>query len=288
MNQEQADPFMPLEAAALRAITGGDGVVVAYPRSGSRWLMLMLHAIGHAAAGDEERARWVFEEAVARNLGRKGRHPLERAMPFRIQGWNAHDFNELALVDRERGGLVIARSHHDRSIYDAGDLRIIYLFREFHEMIVSYWHFALASGHAKPNELEAFCLGRVPSWVSHVEAASRHGRARPRSMVLVRYQGDGVISSRQLQRCLELLGLDCPLPAVAFVRELFRAALERINGSGRFPVRRGGTIGAREFLPEALYRRLDEATRPAFEEACRLEAGQGAAVGPETETGTPR
>lgn len=282
MSEPQTEPFMPLEPRALRAIAANDGVIVAYPRSGSRWLMLMLHAIGHAAAGDEERARWVFEEGVNRILHGAGRNPLERAMPSRIQGWNAHDPGELALVDRSRGGLVVARSHHDRALYAAGGLRIAYVFREFPEMIVSYWHYALESGQARPDELEAFCLGRIPSWVDHLEAATRHARAHPRSMLMIRYQEEGAISSDHLRRCLELFGQRCEPSVLAFVEERFREYLARLNGSGRFLVRRGGTIGAGEFLPEALYRRLEEATRPVFEEACRVADGQAGGGGGET------
>ncbi len=244
---------MAIPADRLAALRADDQFIVSYPRSGNTWLRhLVRDALVLSHPGEPEpEAIWMLVPDV---------HVPQHAMEH-----PAH----------ARFGLRrrILKSHNLTAL--AGH-RLLYVFRDPADALVSYYHFHRLQEAMRPlvaAGLEAFCGQMAGGWCRHVELAlEAHSRA-PAETLLISYEMLAEDGPATLARALRFLGHETApgIIAAALERNAFaklRAKEEKQRaGASEFFFRRGQVGAARdEMRPEALAQ-LATATQPVYQRA---------------------
>ncbi len=128
--------FMPMPQEFLNAIQKDDRFLVCFPRSGSRWIRLLLIDTINQIRGDNSSEK-LYSQGLQHELGDENAATYLEVNGVTIDGYN---------LNRELlgGGIntikPIIKSHNLEQITFLPKHKIVYLFRKPANVIVSYFH----------------------------------------------------------------------------------------------------------------------------------------------------
>lgn len=258
--------FMPLPTAFVDGMLPSDRFVLAFPRSGSRWLRLMLEDLNQLARGEEmERYN---ELALLKETGALLRQAGEMPAPSALRLIpDAHIHGRDKSLLASRGQTPIFRSHHLAEVLLRCQGRLVYLFREPAPMFFSFFHFARQRAQLpQDHSLESFCENRLPLWIDHMRTMLQARAEQPGRVLFVDYHDDGPFTPAQLVAVARHLDLPTLPEAAAWAVDRLREYLKRLNANAETLHARGGN-DARARMPEPLRQWLEELAGPVFEQA---------------------
>jgi len=265
---ERADPnilAMPIPPDRFAALRPDDQFIVSYPRSGNTWMRHLMRDVIVLAQPEkpEPESVWMLIPDV---------HIPEHQMEHPAQ-------TEFGIRRR------ILKSHHLEKL---GGYRLLYIFRNPADTLVSYYHFhrlEYAKRHQVKEGLEAFCEHMVGGWCAHVERAVDYLARTPGEILFISYESLAKNGQETLARAASFLGIEATPAVVA--KALERNAFARLRekeerrraGATEFFFRKGQVGSAADELDSATYARIMERGRPTYERAQRA-ALEAAITGP--------
>jgi len=268
--------YMPIPDSFWQIAPEADRFLVSYPRSGSRWLRLLLADIAFCLSDLDPTQLY------------EGRYERETSgSRIASKGYNVHGVCPDIYITAQRGQFKynpklipllrpVFRSHSLASLDRRPGCRVVYLFRPPSPMLVSYIHFARSEGYLSNDlaELEPFCMSRVEEWVTHIEHAISHVETAGERACMVRYLDQTPFSIAQLRKVMTVL--DIPASDKLIDQALIRLEdmFERMNLSGCFVYTRGSNQENLQSVPgitASLVEAVHNRTQSVFERACRIE-----------------
>jgi len=269
-------PYMPIPDRFWEIAPDADRFMVSYPRSSSRWLMMLLADMA-LCLSDVDPIQ-IYEQ----------KYELETStyhsdLNVGAINWFCSDAYKLTYkrqLERPSGLNLklrpIFRSHSLESLERTPNCRVVYLFRPPVPMLLSYIHYAKLNGYLGDNiaDLEPFCISRIDEWVTHIEHAISYVKTAGECACMVRYLDEGPYSIEQLRKVVTIL--DIPANDNLIEQSLTRLSdfLDRLNLSGCFDYSRGSNQNYLESVPgmtSLLAETVRNRTQAVFERACRIE-----------------
>lgn len=246
---------MPIPPERLRSLRDDDQFIVSYPRSGNRWLRVM-----------------VRDAIVLR------RPELAPPAELRALVPDLHHYEPDAPALAQFG--IAARVLKSHNIRDIVGRRMIYLFRRAADALISFYHFRQKQPQwAEKTKLlsaDAFCAAMLPGWIEHLELAIRQRESFSDRTLFVSYESLHAAPGATLRAALEFLGIaaDESVVRAAVERNAFeknRAQLASQSPGEPTPILRKGRVGsaADELLPETLAR-IESAAGAIYQRALAL------------------
>lgn len=247
---------MHIPAAQLAALRPGDAFIVSYPRSGNRWIRAMLCDLLPSEAG-ENRVESRPHMAIA-------------------------DLHQVALDDMARTegphAVRIFKSHNIRALTGR---KMVYLFRDAADALVSYFHFRLKQPQWRVKTaavgIDRFCEGMLAGWCDHMQLALDESMHHPGTTRFVSFEMLKTEPEQSLRNVAGFFGLpvdgELLLRAVEKntfernVKQLTRAAAQE----GSAPILRKGRVGsAAEELQGATIDKVARVSKKYYDRAVAL------------------
>ncbi|MEM6910943.1 MAG: sulfotransferase domain-containing protein [Verrucomicrobiota bacterium] len=259
---------MPLPEGFLSALQPTDSFLVCFPRSGSRWLRLLLSDIVNQLLDRDPSGLYDTQLEVETGTLRYQSNCLE-AKEVIPNGYV--DPRELPV---ELSGLIdpIFKSHNFTQLSSRPSARILYLFRKPENCLFSHYHYLLKKKHPSTLEqtLSEFFLQWFPVWTKHVSAVTLKATPDPSPFALVQYQDEIPFSCQQLRLAARFLHLDYSSGMEKAAFDRFSCFLTTLNQSGEHSYPRCQNIDLSDLLETPALREVWARSRAAFEKASRL------------------
>ncbi len=262
---------MPIPEADARLLRSGDRFLIAFPRSGSRWLFkLITHALSRSvgvAIGD----LW---DPTGLDDGPAAGRPALASGPPAVCDLYARG------VDRS-----FKQAHGVPSIFRAHDLTqflplrgapIVYLFRDPADALSSWLQFQrVEDPSAASLDAAEFSSEQLTHWMRQMELALAEAEARPERLLLRRYESVLLEPAVELRRALDFFGVVCPDEHIEDAGRRLGPYLDELNAhrarqtwaAGLGPRGRPGraAIELEAHVRETIERRAG----PLYEQACK-------------------
>ena len=255
---ERADPnvlAMPIPADRFAALRSDDQFIVSYPRSGNTWMRHLVRDVIVLSQPEKPAPEsiWMLIPDV---------HVPSHEMQHSAQ-------KEFGVQRR------ILKSHHLEKL---GGFRLLYLFREPADTLVSYYHFHRLEVRMRRQVrggLETFCRQMVEGWCEHVELALKYLEAAPQETLFLSYESLADQGPQTLARAVNFLGINATPRVIAHAieRNAF-SKLRKKEESTRVDVKefffRKGQVGsARDELSSETLAQIAERAGPVYQRAER-------------------
>ena len=251
---------MPISPEVLADLRESDRFIVSFPRSGNTWLRHLLQELIIASRPDCPRPeslevlqatvhRGVLERPAAASFG----------LPWRLL--KSHNIRDL-------------RGH-----------RMVYLFREPADAIVSYYHLRIRKGGAPSLNLGQFCGEMLGEWCAHVRLGLEQAATFPERTLFVAYEQMKSAPTDTLRRVVDFLGWDAGAEQISTAVETCSFDRLRAREQRRKPqiaekefFRKGRVGGGAEELGPELLAHIEAGAGPLYERAwaCAEAAAPGA------------
>lgn len=257
---------MLIAPEVLADLRESDRFIVSFPRSGNTWLRHLLQEVIVASRPDCSRPESL--EALQPTVHRGS---LERP-----------DATAFALPWR------LLKSHNIR---DLRGFRMVYLFREPADAIVSYYHLRARKGNAPASlSLGQFCGATLGDWCEHVRLGLEQRAAFPERTLLVAYEQMKNDPAGTLRSVVDFLGWPAVNAQITIAVEACDFEQLRAREQQRKPqiaqkqfFRKGRIGGGAEELSPELLSRIERVAGPIYAKAreCAESTVGGAARGAE-------
>jgi hypothetical protein len=246
---------MHIPAAQLAALRPDDAFIVSYPRSGNRWIRAMLC------------------DLLPREAGGSG---VESRLHMAIA-----DLHQVALDDVTRtdgpDAVRIFKSHNIRALTGR---KMVYLFRDAADALVSYFHFRLKQPQWRVKTaavgIDRFCEGMLAGWCNHMQLALDESVHHPGTIRFVSFEMLKTKPEWSLRNVAGFFGLpvDVELLHLAVEKNTFERnvkELARGADAGGGPILRKGRIGsAAEELQRATIDQIARVSKNYYDRALAL------------------
>lgn len=268
---EIGENFMPLSQGFLDRIKPADRFLLAFPRSGSRWLCYLITDLVNQWQGLD--STYLYRRLKARRgIGPPLREKTGLSVIETVPDAHNTDSVDLSVLDKLSGAAVY-RSHHLAEVLRRSEGVKIYIARHPAAVILSYHMVAQELGWVAPGvTLEEFTSWKLEPWVDHVQTMLAYRKLHPSKCLFLTYQDDVPLTAAQL----EALAMALEIP---FTSEGIRAALvrlleylEHLNSDAQALGLRGSNAKSLAHLPPALLERIDATAAPLLAEVSRAEA----------------
>ncbi len=253
---ERADPnvlAMPIPPDRFAALRPDDQFIVSYPRSGNTWMRHLLRDVIVLSQPEKTAPEsiWMLIPDVHIPV-----HEMQHAAQ--------EDFGV-----RRR----ILKSHHLEKI---GSHRLLYIFRQPADALVSYFHFHRlqeAIRHQVDEGIDAFCRHMLEGWCAHVEFALAIRERAPGNTMFVSYESLTTDGPATVGRAAGFLGIEASPEVIAQAVE--RNAFARLRekeertrtGADEYFFRKGKIGSAREELSSETLSLISKRGGPIYERA---------------------
>jgi hypothetical protein len=253
---------MHIPPVRLKSLQDSDVFLVSYPRSGNTWVRFL-----------------IYQLILAEKPDLPPPEHIDRILPD-LHMHEAEDDSQKRFGLKRR----ILKSHN---VQDLGGRKIIYIFREPADALVSYYHFHLCElpeGATLPESIEEFCRRMLPEWMEHVSLAVAEYERSPGDCQFVSYGQLHENTVETLRRMAEF----CSLPsrdetlALSAERNSFEAMKKAAKPSrpdfrmeGFF--RRGVRGSSRDELSEAFLAEIEQQAGAIYSRAEAIATSQARA-----------
>jgi len=269
---ETTTQFMPIPEKVYAVLRNDDRFLVSYPRSGSRWMRIIIADLMHCREGIDSSV--VYEQQLeiemeasicpSPNMGTRGVVPCVY-----------EDYAPTADLSHA-GGQPIWRSHNLSQIITRSKTRIVYLFRSPIFALVSYYYYLQRAKHeaVRDVDINEFCTNRAGDWARQVTDATDFCRAAPDRILLVQYRGDAVFDRQQVRAMLSFLSVDCQWRMIDDAIGRFHTFLQRLNSAGAFACRRGIDEDPPRHITRRAAKQIMRYTQTIFDQAVQIGNAQ--------------
>lgn len=258
--------FMPLPEAFLQQLEPSDQFILAYPRSGSRWLMRVLAGmVTGPRVHDDEPTLWVQPLPGSKVLAQLQQRKSICA--------DAHSWDRQTSVPDLSVRAKVFRSHHLAEVALRCSGPIVYLVREAVPMLFSYYHFARQQKVVTADmTLDAFCETHLPMWKDHVSTMLALRATSPDRVLFITYRDPGPFTKAQVESCAAHLSISAE-DEEATDRALSRLGefLTKLNAQPTTLHHRGANEALKEGFPPDLRHWIESQTQEIFEEVKSAE-----------------
>lgn len=268
---ETGENFMPLSQDFLDRIKPADRFLLAFPRSGSRWLCYLITDLVNQWQGLD--STWYYRWRT-HSKGGEGETGPKTGLSFAEIVPDVHSpGGQPTSILEKLSGAAVYRSHHLSEVLRRSGGMKLYMVRHPAAAILSYHIVALERGWLVPGvTVEEFTRWKLDLWVDHVQTMLTYRKLHPSKCLFLTYQDDVPLTTAQLEA--SAMALDIP-----FTSEGIRAALarlqehiEHLNSDAQALGLRGSNEKSLAHLPPALLERIDATVAPLLAEVSRAEA----------------
>lgn len=263
---------MRLPDAFLAQMEPTDGFILAYPRSGSRWLMRVLSDMAHIADG-REIAEYEQMHLQRPPVGTPGyaQHMRETSI---FTDAHAQAQSQSQIQGREMpppgrlGRSRLFRSHHVAEVILRCTGPIVYLVREAVPALSSYYHFAKQQKTvAEDTTLDAFCESHLPLWKDHVSTVLSLWAVHPERVCFTTYGDSAPFTQVQVQACATHFGIPADAETNRWALGRLADQLATLTALPTSLHQRGSNQGLKRDFPPALRAWIESETQDLFEQA---------------------
>lgn len=268
---ETGENFMPLSQAFLDGIKPADRFLLAFPRSGSRWLCCLITDLVNQWQGLD--STWYYRWRTKSTDGAVETGP-KTGLSFSEIVPDVHTPGEQPTSILEKlSGAAVYRSHHLTEVLRRSEGTKVYMVRHPAAAILSYHIVALERGWLSPGvTLEEFTSWKLNLWVDHVQTILAYRRLHPEKCLFLTYQDEVPLTAAQLEGVATALG-------IPFSSEGIQAALRRLqehfahlNSDAQALGLRGSNAKPLAHFPPALLESIDATAAPLLAEVRQAEA----------------
>lgn len=250
---------MAISPEWMESFRPDDQFLVSYPRSGNTWLRHLLRELISLRRPDLPPPENLLEVLPT----------VHHMLPI------AQRHEEFSLNTR------LIKSHN---IADLGDARMVYLFREPADALVSYYHqhvLRASRGKRPPpaKPLDEYCAGLIPDWCEHVGIAIRQREKSADRVHFAAYETLQTDTAGTFRAIVNFLGLAATEEQLAGAVErcsfaqLQTREKERKGGAQEnLFFRKGRVGGGAEELQASTTQAIEAAARPLYLRSCELAA----------------
>ena len=262
--------FMPLPESFLQEIEVQDQFLLAFPRCGSRWMILLLSDLANAAFGLEE---WDYNALVElATIGQTNAPWVSSFLTGTVAIPNAHSRSRDASLLIQHGRIPVFRSHHLAEVILRSNGPIVYVVRHPAPALYSYYRFARGRGDVSESmTLEEFCHEQLPLWKDHVSTMLALHKAAPGRVLFLTYREPGPFVKAQLEASANHLRI--PAESATIDRALSRMTdfFDKVNAHPATPHARGRNSPLMKELPDALQHWIRHDAQELFDDAVQAE-----------------
>lgn len=265
---ELGDNFMPLNTAFLERIQPQDRFVLAFPRSGSRWLCYALVDLVNQWQGIDLTHYYHLHESVA--TGTPETIPFS-GYRFATTIPDVHGTETPPSLLSGLIGVSAYRSHHLTEVLRRSQGRKVYVVRHPAPAIFSYYAFVLAGGWIAPEvTFEEFLSWKLPLWVDHVETMLSYHRTNPGTTLFLAYQDQGPLTQDQIGAAAAALGIPATEGMISQAWHRMRKFLDFLNALPQKAHTRGTNGAVAAQISPALLGQIEATAGPVLAEALRV------------------
>ena len=236
---------MVIPAERLQGLRENDQFIVSYPRSGNRWL------------------RVIVRDVIVLN-----RPELPAPEDLKTLVPDLHHYEPDGPALAQFG--VQARILKSHNLRDIAGRRMVYIFRQAADALVSFYRFRCQqpqwAATVSSMTLEAFCSAMLPGWIDHMEIAVRAANRSPEHTCFVAYEALHASPLPAVRKTVGFLGLHATDDVIA--RAIEGNAFEKNRAQlapGSGPILRKGRVGsASEELSTEMLTRIEAAAEPLY------------------------
>lgn len=261
--------FMPIPKELFTSLSEEERFIAAYPRSGSRWLRMLL--IDVFCQEYSIPASKLYEGRLRRELCLPGAD-AHLATSFSSIIGTVHNRNQPESILPRYGLPPVWRTHHVAKLLDRPWTRFLVSIRDPSAMLLSYDSFAAKTGHVSTANRSGFLRWSLATWEEHTRSLLDLANRESERILILEY-GLGApdpFNFPQLAAAAAFLGfpekpslIDC-----AMIR--LRTFLEELNQHPAVPHHRGANPIPDHPLADTFGKEIEESLhrlRPLFEEA---------------------
>lgn len=252
---------MPLSSAFLDLIEPLDAFVLAFPRSGSRWLRHLLTDLSHQWLGLD--LHTLYSRTRARELHLES----DTLIP------DAHSSTPRRSTLLGHLGRGVYRSHHLVEVLRRSEGPKIFMARHPAATLYSYYSVARERGWIPPDiSQDTFCMWKLPVWVDHIRTILEHHATRPDEVLFLDYQQEQPLELWQLQLAAESVGIPVSPQALEGALGRLAAHLQVLNSKADKAHPRGTNQNILELLGPSLLDRINTEAGPWYSRFQELAA----------------
>jgi hypothetical protein len=258
--------FMPLPEVFLQQMEPADKFILAFPRSGSRWLMRVLAGIVTGPrVPDDESTHW--EQPLP---GSKTLAQLQRRKSICA---DAHSWDPQTSAPGPFGRTQVFRSHHLAEVIVRCSGPVVCLVREAVPTLCSYYHFARQQKIVTEDvTLDAFCETHLPMWKDHVSTMLALWATSPNRVLFITYRDPGPFTKAQMKSCAAHLSIPVgDVEATDRALDWLAESLAKLNAQPTTLHPRGANQALKEGFPPDLRQWIESQTQGLFEEVKSAE-----------------
>ncbi|MAS96675.1 MAG: hypothetical protein CMO55_26085 [Verrucomicrobiales bacterium] len=261
--------ILPLPPEFVACGEDFDRFVIGFPRSGSRWVAIMMMHFARAENGFE--TDWLFERAFQiESRMQLPPVPLEQIFVRNVYDPGV-DWNRFAAKSTPAFP-VVCRSHTCEGVAEREGAKIVYVVRHPAGMAESYIAFAREQNLIAPDQHShtEFVEGRVREWIAMVDRAIKLAGIYPEKFIFLRYKEGLPFTIEDLRSVLDHFGQRYSLDDCETVIQRFATLRERLNQPGVCTYTRFGREGTPQKPEEDIDPALWHKAEQLFETVSKL------------------
>lgn len=264
--------FMPLSPEYLSQIQREDQFLLAFPRSGSRWLRYMLSDVFNQHLGQDPMP--LYDAMFARQFG--ARVPQIKGKVFLsedvIPDVHTHPYSNCVLP--RYGVKPTLRSHHLTEVLQRSQGAMIGVFRSPVLVLGSYYHFARQGKHiGETVSLREFSQWKLPLWMDHLQILLEARRQDPGRFLLMHYTGKMPFGAAEVEAAAQHFGIPCQPGAAEAAMANCLQHLAQVNAHPSTTFPRGENVQSLALIPDVVRQEIEAATASIYEEAVAAAVG---------------
>lgn len=252
--------FMPIPEQMRQLLRPDDYFLVSFPRSGSRWLRLLVTDLANQVIGLDPHGSYQDELCQAE---------------LSSGGLTAATFIPCVYQKTQRPApetsiWPIFRSHNLSQVVALAKSRIVYSFRRPTSALISYYWFLRQQDHAATEHIciDEFCRSRTPDWMTHLEGALELHQRCPERILLLSYGRSQSFSASQVKAMASFLHVPSTPTVITSALTNLRELVSTLNSRGE-RYQRGRDTDAYTHLSASIARDIERMTRALYKRAVR-------------------
>lgn len=258
---------MPLPEVFLDQIKNPDNFLVCFPRSGSRWLMLLLADLVNQQLGKDPAA--LYSQQIEFEADRASRPtrclPVGQLIPNAYLGSRRSPERATEIIR------PLFKSHNLVQPWQRSEGFVIYLFRRPDNCLYSYYNHLKAKGRKAVEgvDIDSFFPRFLSQWEAHVSLALTAAQLNPERILFLEYQRKQPFHWKQLQLAAYRIGLVPTKEQLTKASRRFSKFLAAINRGGDHTYERSRNVRIRQFLSPETVDLMETVTGVTYKEASK-------------------
>lgn len=268
---EIGENFMPLSQGFLDAIKPADRFLLAFPRSGSRWLCCLITDLVNQWQGLD--STYLYRRLKARRgVGPPLREKTGLSVVETVPDGHNTSLGYASILEK-LSGAALYRSHHLTEVLRRSQGVKIYMVRHPAAAILSYHLVSQELGWVAPGvTLEEFTRWKLDLWVDHVKTMLAYRKLHPSKCLFLTYRDDVPLTTAQLEALATALKISYTSEGILAALGRLQEYIEHLNSDAQALGLRGSNTKPLAHLPPALLERMDATAAPLLAEVSRAEA----------------